>query len=115
MSLELFRDIEGYENYQVTSWGRVFNKETKQFLAPEKHDKGYLRVDLYKNGVRKHFKVHRLVADAFIPNPMNKPQINHIDGNNQNNSATNLEWVTNREKCLKALFLKQMKMAYENK
>lgn len=106
MSLELFRDIDDYENYQVTSWGRVYSKNKKQFLNPEKHDKGYLRVELYKGGKGKHFKVHRLVANAFIPNPLNKPQVNHIDGNNQNNSVTNLEWVTNGENSLKAQFLK---------
>ena len=106
MSLELFKGIKGYENYQITSWGRVYNKSRKRFLVPEEHYKGYLRVDLLKNGKRKHFKVHRLVADAFIPNPLNKPQVNHIDGNNQNNSVTNLEWVTNRENCLKAQLLK---------
>lgn len=97
-SLELFRPIQGYEQYEVSTWGRVRNIETNRFLAPEVHDKGYLRVDLYTGGQKhKHMKVHRLVANAFIPNPEGKPQINHIDGNNQNNSVTNLEWVTDAE------------------
>lgn len=99
MSLEIFKDIEGYEDYQVTSWGRVFNKKTGNFVHQEVHAKGYLRVDLFNEKGRKHMKVHRLVAKAFIPNPANKPQVNHIDGNNQNNSITNLEWVTNDENC----------------
>lgn len=97
MSLEIFKPIAGYDDYQVTSWGRVFSKTNGKFVYQEVHHKGYLRVDLYKDGKRKHFKVHRLVAEAFIPNPYNKPQVNHIDGNNQNNSVTNLEWVTDAE------------------
>ena len=97
MSLEIFKPIAGYDDYQVTSWGRVFSRTNGKFVCQEVHHKGYLRVDLYKDGKRKHFKVHRLVAEAFIPNPCNKPQVNHIDGNNQNNSFTNLEWVTDAE------------------
>lgn len=98
MTQELFAFIDGFENYQISSWGRVFNLRTGKFMIPEVHDKGYLRVDLYDDrGERKHMKVHRLVANAFIPNPDGKPQVNHIDGNNQNNSYTNLEWVTDSE------------------
>ena len=98
VSMEKFRKIHEFPGYEISSWGRVRNIETNCYLKPEVHFKGYLRVDLYnKNGVKKHVKIHRLVAMAFIPNPMNKPQINHIDGNNQNNSYTNLEWVTDEE------------------
>ena len=98
-TLEIYKDIPGYEGkYQITTWGRVYSVDKKYYLLPEVHEKGYLRVDLYdKQGKRKHFKVHRLVANAFIPNPEHKPQVNHKDGNNQNNSITNLEWATNRE------------------
>ena len=102
MSLEIYRDIKGYEDYQVTSWGRVYNKAHEKFVNPEVNFKGYLRVDLYRNHERKHMKVHRLVAEAFIPNPENKPQVNHIDGNKRNNSVTNLEWVTDAENKAKA-------------
>ena len=109
MSLEIYKDITGYPNYQITSWGRVFNKTKGTYMRPEIHDKGYLRVDLWNNGHRKHVKVHRLVAEAFIDNPENKPQINHIDGNNQNNSISNLEWVTNEENARKAKELRQAK------
>ena len=92
-NMEIFRDIEGYEGkYQVTSWGRIYNVDTEKFLNPYVHHKGYLRVDLYgENGKCKHHKVHRLVAKAFVPNPENKPQVNHIDCNKQNNSISNLE------------------------
>ena len=107
--MEIWRDIDGYKGlYQVSSWGRVrylknwFYDEITVFpqepLRPEVTKKGYLRVDLYdSNGRRKHKKVHRLVANAFIPNPDGKPQVNHKDGNKENNSVTNLEWVTDKE------------------
>ena len=109
MSLEIYKDIENYWPYQVTSWGRVYNKETGEFLTPQPNEKGYMRVDLYGPEGRKHFKVHRLVAEAFIPNPNEKPQVNHIDGNNQNNSVTNLEWVTNAENVEKAKLLRMFR------
>lgn len=108
MSLELKKRIPGYENYLVTSWGRVFNTETGEYLKPYSHYKGYLRVDLFNEDGKKHFKVHRLVAQAFIPNPEGKPQVNHKDGNNRNNSYTNLEWVTNAENAEKARQLRAM-------
>ena len=97
--MEIFKDIPGYDGkYQVTSWGRIYCVDSEKYLRQEEHAKGYLRVDLYgKDGKRKHHKVHRLVAKAFIPNPDDKPQVNHKDGNKQNNSFTNLEWVTDEE------------------
>lgn len=95
MSMEIFRDIEGYDGYQITSWGRVF-KDGKE-VHQQNTEKGYKRVDLYNENGRKHFKVHRLVAKYFVPNNENKPCVNHIDGNKQNNSFSNLEWVTDEE------------------
>lgn len=98
-TMEIYRDIPGYEGkYQVTSWGRVYSVNKERFLIQQENEKGYLRVTLMeKNGKAKHKKVHRLVAAAFIPNPEDKPQINHKDGNKVNNSITNLEWVTDEE------------------
>lgn len=93
--MEIFKDIEGYEGYRISSWGKVSYDGI--LINPQETKKGYLRVPLYKNKKRKWFKVHRLVANAFIPNPYNKPQVNHKDGNKQNNSFTNLEWVTDEE------------------
>lgn len=107
MSLEVWKPVEGFENYSVSSWGRVKNKTTEDLLRPENHHKGYQRVDLMKDHKRWHMKVHRLVATAFIPNPENKPQVNHKDGNPRNNSITNLEWVTDEENKAKAIELKE--------
>ena len=113
MSLEKMKIVEGYTNYLVSSWGNVYRTRLVEIndsymhqlvfedfikLNPEETKKGYLRVDLYdEKGKRKHFKVHRLVAQAFIENPDGKPQVNHKDGNKHNNSVTNLEWVTDAE------------------
>lgn len=106
MSLEISRTIKGHENYMATTWGRIISKKTGEAITPEVHTKGYLRVYLYDKGKRKHYKVHRLVAETFIPNPEGKPHVNHIDGNNQNNSVSNLEWVTDAENKEKAKALR---------
>ena len=108
-NLEIFKDIAGYEGkYQVTSWGRVYNVDSEKFLRQEETEKGYLRVDLHDGcGKRKRHKVHRLVAKAFLKNPNNLPQVNHIDGNPKNNSFTNLEWTTDKENRDKAIRLRQ--------
>lgn len=98
-SLETWKDIEGYEGlYQVSSWGRV--KSTYRggkILKTDKLRNGYLRVTLSKDGMYKRYLVHRLVAQAFIPNPQNKLQVNHIDEDKENNYVENLEWVTATE------------------
>lgn len=114
MSLEIFKPIKGYEDYQVSSWGRIYSTKSGVYIRPEVMPKGYLRVTLLNNDERKHCKVHRLVAEAFIPNPDNKPHINHIDGNCQNNSFSNLEWVDNTENCEKAMVLRRMKQEVAN-
>ena len=93
---EQWRDIAGYEGmYQVSDLGRVrslkFGKT--RVLRPGKNNNGYLRVNLKKDGSRKNFLVHRLVAQAFIPNDdESKNQVNHINECKQNNRASNLEW-----------------------
>ena len=94
---EVWKDIEGYEGlYQVSNWGRVkslkFGKE--RILKPEKNRNGYLVVNLYKNGKRKHFKIHRLVAEAFVSNPDNLPCVNHADEDKTNNFYGNLEFCS---------------------
>lgn len=92
------KDIQGYEGlYAITSCGKVWSYKSKRFLMPYKHYKGYLLVKLTKDGIRKAYTVHRLVAEAYIPNPENKEQVNHKDENKANNCVNNLEWMTNKE------------------
>ena len=91
-------EIEGFENYLIYEDGKIWSKKGKgRFLKPFPDCKGYLRVDLRKDGERKHMSIHRLVGNAFIPNHENKPQIDHIDNNRQNNNIKNLRWVTASE------------------
>lgn len=86
--------IKGYENYEVRPNGEVINTKSGKILKPQKNTRGYLQVGLSKDGTKKHFLIHRLVAEAFIPNPLNLPCVNHRDENKTNNCISNLEWCT---------------------
>ena len=96
---EIWKQIDGFKDYQVSNFGNVKSskKNRERILKPFKDKRGYSCVRLYENKERKHFFVHRLVASMFICNPDNKTQVNHIDGNKNNNRLDNLEWVTNDE------------------
>lgn len=95
---EIWKDVVGYEGlYQISSLGRLKNRHGR-ILNGNINDYGYLRAILCDGkGHRKYIQIHRLVAQAFIPNPDNKPQVNHIDENKINNVVENLEWVTVKE------------------
>ena len=101
--MEEWRDIEGFEDhYQVSNLGNVRNiksrlSKSEKVYKPQLLKTGYMAVNLWQDGTYNFRRVHRLVAQAFIPNPEGKPFINHIDGDKTNNRADNLEWVTKEE------------------
>ena len=108
---EIWKDIQGYEGlYQVSNLGRIKSGYKSIILQPGVC-RGYLIVNLYKDKKGLSQKVHRLVAQAFIPNPENKPTVNHKDGNKQNNCVSNLEWATIKEQNNHALKLGLMENA----
>lgn len=117
MSMEEWRDVEGYNGiYQVSDAGRVRSKwipssssdrqkvaHFYHILKPVKASNGYYNVTFCdESGNKKQKSIQRLVAEAFIPNTENKPQVNHIDGDKYNNGVDNLEWATSRENILHA-------------
>lgn len=122
---EIWKDIQGYEGlYQISNFGRVKslpkfrNNGTGGFISKEKilkteeNNRGYVRVQIKNNGKAKRFFVHRLVAFSFIPNPENKPCVNHLDCNPLNNRADNLEWCTFQENTDYMVKLERNKRTY---
>lgn len=94
--MELWKPILDFERYEVSSLGRIRNIETGRDIKSRNRE-GYRAVGLSKDGKKKSFNIHRLVAQAFIPNPNNSPAVNHIDGNRANNHVSNLEWCSIKE------------------
>ena len=103
--------INTWDNYAVSNMGRVKNIRNGRVLKLVENG-GYLQVNLCQNGKKATFRVHRLVALTFIPNPMCKKEVNHIDGNKMNNSVDNLEWTTHKENDAHA---RKMGLKHENK
>ena len=106
---EIWKDILGYEgHYQISNLGNVkrFTKYKSNILKPRINKRGYVQIILCKNNCAKTFRLHRIIAESFIPNPYKKLQVNHINGVRHDNKVENLEWVTQNE---------NMKHAFENR
>lgn len=112
---EIWKEIKDYPNYQISNLGRVktlkyysnIHKKyyDRELVLKEKinsHGYKFIGLGCGKRGNKKNFAIHRLVAEAFIPNPNNLPEINHKDGNKRNNRAENLEWCTRSQNMLHA-------------
>ena len=88
--MSLKKQIPDYPNYFINENGDVFSDNFNGFIKPFIHKDGYLIAKLHHNKKRKNYRIHRLVAEAFLPNPHMKPQVNHMDGNPSNNRLENL-------------------------
>lgn len=100
---EQWKTIKNYENlYEISNLGRVKSMQTKNHTILKQHDKGdYLYVYLRKKNEQQNCRVHRLVADAFILNPLDLSDVHHKDHNKKNNNLTNLEWLSHADNCKK--------------
>ena len=97
------KNIKGYEGlYGITSCGKVWSYKNEKFLKPGVCTNGYLFVCLCKDGKVKSYRLHRLVAEAYLPNPGNLPDVDHIDNDKTHNYVNNLQWITHKENCRKS-------------
>lgn len=88
------KPISGFPSYLIYDDGRIWSNKTKKFLRPSCTKRGYKSIELFNDEGSKRFNIHRLVAEAFIPNPNHLPQVNHKDEDPRNNCVSNLEWCT---------------------
>lgn len=92
-----WRQVKEHQNYEVNQFGEIRHKKRQQILKPRRNPGGYLYVCFKVNGKNTNFAVHRIVANAFIPNPNEKQEVNHKDYDKTNNCVANLEWVSGSE------------------
>lgn len=109
---EVWSNVKGYEGlYLISTYGRAISaprngtKKEWHFMSPHYTRGGYIQYELSKNNKVKAYKAHRMVADAFLLNPENKREVNHIDGDKHNNRLDNLEWATTKENQLHAAYV----------
>lgn len=96
--MEIWKDIVGFEGYyKVSNYGNIYSIKKDKIRSPKHNNRGYLIITLSKDKVQSTKLVHRMVALAFLPNPENKPCIDHIDANKENNTLSNLRWCTYKE------------------
>ena len=112
--MEIWKEIVVDSNntkYEISNFGNVRNIETGKLICGHTDKNGYVRINIYYHGKRYTKSIHRLVAKAFIPNPNDLPQVDHIDGNKSNNNLSNLRWVTASEN-IRAAFSNGLKTQY---
>ena len=98
--MEVWKRIKHYTNYEISDLGnvrRILKKGTSKNLKAVDNGNGYMRLNLYKNGKQSKYYIHRLVAEAFLPNRNKYPEVHHKDHDKTNNTLSNLEWVTSEE------------------
>ncbi len=105
--MEIWKNIKGFDNYEISNYGNVKNVKSGRTLKL-KVKSGYSAITLYKNGMMYYFRVHRLVAFAFIENTYNLPHVDHIDRNRKNNYVDNLRWIDDRNNIRNTLVNKNL-------
>ena len=106
---EVFKSIKGYEGlYSISNLGRVRSDRYNRIISSRLKKNGYLEASLNRNNIKIYYKIHRLVAEAFLPNPNNYSVVDHIDGNRSNNNINNLQWTTQKNTIYLDLLVREL-------
>lgn len=107
----MWKEIPQWNWYLISDKGQIFNTRTNRYIQGGVNNIGYHRITLYDKGNKTRYFIHRLVAELFLLNPNNLPEVNHIDGNKNNNNVDNLEWCdrTHNERSARRIGLKEYK------